>query len=390
MIKKILYFLILMFTSLVFVDAKEVDVYLFYSETCYNCAELDKYLEEIKDEYPYMNIVKYEVTQDDENNKLMIDVKSKLKESDFHVPYTVIGTTGIIGFNDTVKNYITNALTKYSEEDYVDIVDVVKNNLDVSYTINYPEGEYSVPILGKIDPKNVSLPLISVVIGLVDGFNPCAMWVLIFLISMLFNMKDKKRMWFLGITFLVTSALVYLVFMLAWLQVAIGLTQIVWVRYIISLIALIGVYININSYLKSLKKDDGCEVVDETKRKKIFARIKKFTTEKSLLLAMVGIIGLAASVNLIELACSSGLPLVYTQILALNDLSKLQYLIYILIYIFFFLIDDIIIFVIAMKTLEISGISTKYTKYSHLIGGIIMLIIALLMAFKPEWLMFNF
>lgn len=390
MIKKILYFLILMFTSLVFVDAKEVDVYLFYSETCYNCAELDKYLEEIKDEYPYMNIVKYEVTQDDENNKLMIDVKSKLKESDYHVPYTVIGTTGIIGFNDTVKNYITNALTKYSEEDYVDIVDVVKNNLDVSYTINYPEGEYSVPILGKIDPKNVSLPLISVVIGLVDGFNPCAMWVLIFLISMLFNMKDKKRMWFLGITFLVTSALVYLVFMLAWLQVAIGLTQIVWVRYIISLIALIGAYININSYLKSLKKDDGCEVVDETKRKKIFARIKKFTTEKSLLLAMVGIIGLAASVNLIELACSSGLPLVYTQILALNDLSKLQYLIYILIYIFFFLIDDIIIFAIAMKTLEISGISTKYTKYSHLIGGIIMLIISLLMAFKPEWLMFNF
>ena len=157
MIKKILYFLILMFTSLVFVDAKEVDVYLFYSETCYNCAELDKYLEEIKDEYPYMNIVKYEVTQDDENNKLMIDVKSKLKESDSHVPYTVIGTTGIIGFNDTVKNYIINALTKYSEEDYVDIVDVVKNNLDVSYTINYPEGEYSVPILGKIDPKNVSL-----------------------------------------------------------------------------------------------------------------------------------------------------------------------------------------------------------------------------------------
>ena len=105
---------------------------------------------------------------------------------------------------------------------------------------------------------------------------------------------------------------------------------------------------------------------------------------------MVGIIGLAASVNLIELACSSGLPLVYTQILALNDLSKLQYLIYILIYIFFFLIDDIIIFAIAMKTLEISGISTKYTKYSHLIGGIIMLIISLLMAFKPEWLMFNF
>lgn len=390
MIKKILYFLILMFTSIIFVNAKEVDVYLFYSETCITCANLDSYLEEIKDEYPYMNIIKLEVTNNKDNNQLMKDVKNKLNEKDKHVPYTVIGTTGINGFNDTTKGYITNALTKYSEIEYVDIVDVTKNNLDVSYTINYPEGDFDIPILGKINPKNVSLPLISVIIGFIDGFNPCAMWVLIFLISMLFNMKDKKRMWILGITFLISSALVYLVFMMAWLQVAIGLTEIIWVRYIISLIALIGSYININGYIKSLKKDDGCEVVNETKRKKIFSRIKKFTTEKSLLLAMLGIIGLAISVNLIELACSSGLPLVYTQILALNDLSKIQYFIYILIYILFFLIDDIVIFAVAMKTLEISGISTKYTKYSHLIGGIIMFIIAILMIFKPEWLMFNF
>lgn len=389
MIKKILYFLILTLTSIMVVNAKEVDVYLFYSETCITCANLDSYLEEIKDEYPYMNLIKLEVTNNYENNELMKNVKSKLKEKDIHVPYTVIGTTGIIGFNDTVKEYITNSLTKYSEIDYVDIVDVTKNNLDVDYTINYPEGDFNVPVLGQIDPKTVSLPLISIIIGFIDGFNPCAMWVLIFLISMLFNMKNKKRMWILGITFLTTSALVYLVFMMAWLQVAINLTQIVWVRYIISLIALIGSYININSYIKSLKKDDGCEVVNENKRKKIFEKIKKFTTEKSLLLAMLGIISLAVSVNLIELACSSGLPLVYTQILALNDLSKLQYFIYILIYILFFLIDDIVIFVVAMKTLEISGISTKYTKFSHLIGGVIMLIIAILMIFKPEWLMFN-
>ena len=178
--------------------------------------------------------------------------------------------------------------------------------------------------------------------------------------------------------------------MMSWLQVAISLTSIKWFRYIISLIALIGGYINISSYIKSLKEKDGCHVVDSNKRKKIFDRIRKFTSEKSIFIALFGIIGLAVSVNLIELACSSGLPLIYTQILALNDLSSLQHFLYICLYVLFFLFDDIMIFFIAMKTLEISGISTKYTKYSHLIGGIIMLLIAILMTFKPEWLMFNF
>ena len=107
-------------------------------------------------------------------------------------------------------------------------------------------------------------------------------------------------------------------------------------------------------------------------------------------MAIFGIIALAISVNLVELACSAGLPLIFTQILALNDLSTFEYVTYMLIYILFFLIDDIVVFVIAMLTLNIKGISSKYGKYSHLIGGIIMILIGILMIFKPEWLMFNF
>ena len=99
---------------------------------------------------------------------------------------------------------------------------------------------------------------------------------------------------------------------------------------------------------------------------------------------------LAFLVNLIELLCSLGLPVIFTEVLSLNNLSTTEYILYMLLYILFFLIDDIVIFVIAMKTLEIKAISNKYTKYSHLIGGIIMLILGILMILKPEWLMFNF
>ena len=179
--------------------------------------------------------------------------------------------------------------------------------------------------------------------------------------------------------------------MVAWLNIAVSLNEIMWVRLLIALVALIGAFVNLKGFYKSVKnKDSGCEVVDNTKRKKLMAKIKKFTSEKSLILALIGVIALAFSVNLIELACSAGLPLIFTQILALNNLGLVEYMLYILIYILFFLIDDIIVFLIAMKTLEITGISTKYTKYSHLIGGIIMLVIGLLMIFKPSWLMFNF
>ena len=138
------------------------------------------------------------------------------------------------------------------------------------------------------------------------------------------------------------------------------------------------------------QKDDGCEVVDTKNRKKIIKSINRIVKEKSFILALLGIILLAASVNIIELLCSLGLPVMFSEILAVNDISKTGQILYSLLYVFFFLIDDIIVFIIAMKTLEIKAISNKFGKYSHLIGGLIMLIIGLLMILKPEWLMFNF
>jgi hypothetical protein len=177
--------------------------------------------------------------------------------------------------------------------------------------------------------------------------------------------------------------------MLSWIQIAVKITTVIWVRNIIAIIALIGAIINIRSYIKN-RKDSGCDIVDDKKRKNIFNKIRKFTSEKSFILAILGVIGLAVSVNLVELACSAGLPLVFTELLALNNVSDSMRFFYTVIYIIFFLLDDLIVFFIAMFTMKITGISTKYNKYSHLLGGIIMFIIGILLIFKPEWLMFQF
>lgn len=396
--KKMVLLLLLLLPTLV--SAKEVNLYLFHGDGCPHCAKEREYLKEIEKEYDDVNIHLYEVWYDTDNQELMEKVKKELNSSTNYVPLTIIGDKYTVGFNDNTKLMIKNNIEKCLKEDCEDVVgNVLAGKTANETTIKKEVKEQKkdkedsikdLPILGKVDVKKVSLPIIAAVIGLVDGFNPCAMWVLIFLISMLLGTKDRKKMWILGLTFLFTSAFIYLLFMVAWLNVAIKMNTVIWLRITIAIIAIIAAFINLKSFYKSLKKDTGCEVVDSKKRKNIIEKIKKFTLEKSLILGLLGVMTLAISVNFIELACSAGLPLLFTQILALNNLSKLSYMIYILIYIFFFLIDDIIVFVIAMFTLKITGISNKYSKYSHLIGGIIMLLIGLLMIIKPEWLMLNF
>ena len=224
--------------------------------------------------------------------------------------------------------------------------------------------------------------------GLIDGFNPCAMWILLFLISMLIGMKDRNKMFIIGFTFLFTSALVYFILMLFWLDVASILTSVVWIRTIIGIVAItLGLY---NLVTTIRKKEDGCSVVDDKKRNKIFTKIKKLTTEKNMLLAVIGVITLAVSVNIIELACSAGLPLIFSEILSLNNLPRTIEIVYIIIYVFFFLLDDLVIFTIAMLTLKLTGISVKYGKISKIVGGLILAIMGILLIFFPDIIMLNF
>ena len=401
--KKILLLILTLVLCFSFEDvfAKEkIKVYLFHGDGCPHCAEETKFLEKLEKKYSNVEVIKYEVWENKTNALLMKRVGNKYDVSTGSVPFTVISGTTTSGFSESIGVKIERIIKYYDKnpKKNIDYVKKIKNGtydgekIVDAFTENDKKTDentkINVPIFGEVNLKNFSLPTASILIGLVDGFNPCAMWVLLFLISMLLGMKDKKRMWILGITFLLMSALVYMAIMLSWFNIVVNVMASVIFRRIIAVVAIIGAIINLKGFFTT--NDSGCEVVDDKKRKKVITRIKKFTKEKSLLLAIGGVILLAISVNVIELACSAGLPLVFTQLLAINEVSAFESFIYTLIYIFFFLMDDIIVFAIAMYTTNIKAISTKYNKYSHLIGGIIMLIIGVLLLVKPEWLMFNF
>ena len=395
--KRISLLIILIFTMFftINVSAKEIELYLFHGDGCPHCAEEINFLGTLNPNDVHIN--KYEVWYNEENATLMEKVKENLGIKRQGVPLTVIGDTYILGFGSGTDKKIERAIKYYQENEYKDAVEEIKNGTyekkDTKSDFEKEEDkndEKTTISVGKkkINLKNVSLMTSAVLIGLIDGFNPCAMWVLLFLISILMGMKDRKRMWIIGLTFLLTSGFVYLLIMFSWINIVAKMTTIVWIRDLIAIVALIGAVVNIRSFI--MAKDSGCEVVDDKKRKKMFSRIRKFTSEKSLLLAIIGVIGLAVSVNIVELACSAGLPIVFTEILAINKVSVFMSFIYTLVYILFFMIDDLVIFFIAMFTMKVTGISTKYNKYSHLIGGIIMLIIGVLLLVAPNILMFNF
>lgn len=376
----------------------KLDLYLFWGDGCPHCTKQEVFLKSIESKYPDLRMQKFEVWKHPANARLMGEVAQSLKASVSGVPLTIIGDQYFTGFDESytaprIEARIQECLTTTCPNTVASIVPAVPVLEPVpaeSETAKEEDqtkisGTIDGGIFGEIDMAKFSLPVLTIVIGALDGFNPCAMWVLVFLISLLIGMENRRRMWILGLSFIVTSAAVYFLFMVAWLNIFLFMGMLSWVKVLIGLVALAGAWYSLRDFYKN--KDAACEVGDMEKKKKTMDKLKGYVASQNFWLALFGIMALAFMVNLVELLCSAGFPAVYTQVLAMNDMAGWQYYSYILLYVFFFMLDDLAVFFIAMFTLRATGLTTKYTRASRLIGGVLMLIIGLLMIFKPELLM---
>ncbi|OGH71197.1 MAG: hypothetical protein A2921_00985 [Candidatus Magasanikbacteria bacterium RIFCSPLOWO2_01_FULL_43_20b] len=389
--RKILVFiLVAVFSLSLFLPANaetngKVEFVLFHSKTCPHCKEEIKFIDsELRPKYgEQVDFQLYEISEP-QNQKLMAQYVYFYKAQSGSVPLTFVGDEWLVGYDKdktTGKRLVELIEKKIGEKNPEKAASVADDT--VSETID-------VPVLGKIDPKAFSLPLLTVVIGLLDGFNPCAMWVLLFLISLLLGMENKKRMWLLGSIFIAASGAVYFLFMAAWLQFIMFVGMILLVRILIGVVAVGVGGKNLWDYWQNRKAEGVvCKVSKNDGAVKTFDKIKDIVYRKSLWWSILGIVILGFSVNLVELACSAGFPAIYTQVLALNGLPMWQKYLYMAGYIFFYMLDDLIVFLVAMLTLKSKVFGTKYAKYSNLIGGLLILILGLLLIFKPEWLMFS-
>ena len=353
------------------VEKDKINLYLFYGKECPHCEEERAWLKKIKKDYKkYLNVYEFEVWHNKENKTKMEEIKAEFGEEKSGVPFTIIGDNEYVGYSEALSSMLEEIIKEYSG------LESNPNNIKL-------------PLLGTVNMTSVSLPLVALVLGLIDGFNPCAMWILLFLINMLFGMENKKRAWILGYSFLLTSGLVYFLSMLG-INLVLGVATIKWMKIAIAIFILVAGILNLKKYLKIRKEDVGCTVVDEKKRKNITTKMKKIKNSDKFVVALLGTIILAASVNLIELACSLGFPVIFTEILNINEVNGIMKYIYLLIYIICYMLDDIVVFTISMFTLEATGITNKYNKLCTLVSAIIMIIMGSLLILKPEWIMLNF
>lgn len=388
----------------------KINLYFFYGNGCPHCAKEEKFLDKLEKEDSNIKIFRYEVWYNRDNAKILSEIGGKLNLNVSGVPLLIIGNKSVSGYfsDETTGEEIKKIISYYTVNECSDVVapifgeeepvsscphgcegngECVHNcgcQADNSEDI-FPE-KVSVPFFGEINIKGLSLPIFTILMAALDGFNPCAMWVLLFLISLLLGMKDRKKMWILGSCFIIVSASVYFLFLSAWLNFFLFLGLIFWVRLIIGVFAMGSGYYHLKEYFKNRKGT--CAVTGDEKRRAWFERIKDVIYKENFWLALGGIIVLAAAVNLVELLCSAGLPAIYTQVLALSDLATWKYYAYLILYIFIFMLDDMLVFVLAMATLKMKGISSRYSRWSNLIGGVIIFLIGVLLIFKPGWLMF--
>lgn len=369
-----------------------VSVYLFWVSGCPHCEREIKFLKELQHELPETELQFFEISAESDGRRLFLEVVRQLGISEPSVPLTIIGNHVWMGYAaDTssgkqMRERIETCMKSACPDAVAALVAPAKAGAaPQAEAVMAPVPErMHIPLLGDIVPADFSLPVLTVILAALDGFNPCAMWTLVFLIGLLVGMKDTMRMWVLGSAFIIGSAAVYFVFMAAWLNLLLFLGGLLIIRVVIGLVALSGGFYYLKQYFQN--KDGVCPVTAPEKRQRVFQRLRTLARERNFLLALTGILALAFLVNLIELVCSAGIPAVYTQILAMHALPTWQYYGYLLLYILVFMADDMLVFASVMLTLQVSGISKSYSHYSHLIGGVLLLLIGALMLLRPDLL----
>ncbi len=369
-------------------------VYMFGRDDCGFCKQQFTYLEGEGIPVVYLNIV-----EDAEASRLYDAVTAKHSVSKV-TPITVIGERVIVGFNgpNTTGKQIKEAREAYKDspiktiEDHlalapVQTLDVGAGCTGIACDSGTTEFVFELPFLGVVDLRSFSLFTLSLVLGVIDGFNPCAMWVLITFLVLLSQAGSKKKMLILAGIFIAAEAVMYNLILNVWYKTwdFVQLDQIV--TPLVGFLALGGGTFFLWRWSKNKDAALVCDISDIDEQSKTINKFKQIIESPITLMSIFAILVVAFSVNIIEFACSIGIPQAYTKILELNALDFAERQWYIIVYSLGYMFDDVVVFGLAIwgySRLESHG--GKYAQYSLLVGGILMLILGGLLVLNPELL----
>lgn len=373
------------------ISAPDTVVYMFGRDTCGFCMSQIEYLDAEQIPFVYLNI------ETDSEAARLFDLVTKKHGVTKVTPVTVVGERVFVGYNGPlttgaqIKSAISvaEAGTIKSIEDHlaqvsVQTVAVGGGCTGIACDAGAGGFSFALPLLGVVDLESFSLFTLSAVLGVIDGFNPCAMWVLITFLVLLSQAGSKRKMIILAGIFILAQGIMYNLILNVWYKTwdFVALDQIV--TPLVGFLALGGAIFFLWRWYKNRQAALVCDITDIETQSKTINRFKKIVASPITITSVFAILVIAFSVNIIEFACSIGIPQAYTKILELNALTFVERQWYILVFTLGYMIDDVVVFALAIwgySKLQSHG--GKYTQYSLLIGGVLMLVLGTLLIINP-------
>lgn len=350
-------------------EERAPDIEIFVRAGCPHCETAKIFLDELLHERPSLRIASYDIAENSAARKRLAVLAAERGVADFGVPAFLIGGELTIGFRsaDTTGAEIRARLDRRVPG----VAPVVGEGIKTEW-------------FGELRVRDLGLPLFTVAIGLLDGFNPCAMWVLLFLLSLLVNLQDRRKMALIAGTFVLVSGVIYFAFMAAWLNMflLIGLSRAV--QIILGGVALVVGTVNIKDFF-ALHRGISLSI-PESAKPGLYARVRGILQAENLAGAMAGVVILAGLVNIIELLCTAGFPALYTQILTLQQLPMWEYYGYLGLYNLAYIFDDSLMVTIAVVTLSRRKLQESAGRWLKLTSGLVMAGLGTALLLQPKWL----
>ncbi len=370
-------------------------IYFFWGEGCPYCKQQKKFFIHLKNKHPEVKIKSYEVTKNAANRPIFNLLARSYDVTARSVPMTFIGNfKPVRGFNMELARNIED-MVEYCRDNYcvnpgvkAGLISPPENARPIPEKIrDWPranEGKIiDLPFLGRVNVAEMPLFLMTAIVAFVDGFNPCSLWLITLLLGIVIPSGSRRKTLVVSLTFLLVTAGAYGMFILGLLHAFYYIGYMFWIRLLVAVVAFIFAVVNIKDYFW-FKKGISF-TIPEKYQPKIFKKFHSLATSKEShphLIASVAAMALGAV--LIELPCTAGLPVIWSGIISQHSISLPLFIILLLLYLFIYLMDELIIVFLAIITLRVTRLQKVHGRILKLIGGLIMLTLAGVMLFAPE------
>lgn len=349
-------------------------LYFFWGVGCPHCVKAKPFLEELKTKYPTLRVESLEVLENRENlPRLMAMARARHKEAT-GVPVFIVGQEMFSGFSAETAAEVEQAVRL--------AVQPVAPQEQAAKPA--PTPSVRLPLLGPVDAQSLSLPVFTVAVALLDSFNPCAFFVLFFLLSLLIHAHSRRRMLLIGGLFVFFSGLVYFVFMAAWLNLFLITGGLPAITFAAGIVALFVGAVNVKEFFYF---GQGVSLsIPEQQKPKLFARMRRLLRADSLPSLLAGTTVLALAANSYELLCTAGFPMVFTRMLTLRELSTYGYYAYLAFYCTIYALPLAVIVAIFTVKLGERKLTIWQGRVLKLVSGLMMLGLGLVLLIDPALL----